>query len=96
MVASHDTLRGVYGVGVSDEALKALAAKGGLVGIHGSAHLIGPRYRKWMSEKPENAQHAGRTVFRMVGYMPSAPRTPGDRGEYIARFDEEFRARWRD
>ena len=96
VVASHDTLRGVYGFGISDETLKALAAKGGLVGIHGSAHLVGPRYRKWMSEKPENAQHAGATVGRMVGYMPSAPRPPGDRGEYIARFDEEFRQRWRD
>jgi membrane dipeptidase len=96
VVASHDTLRGVYGVGISDEALKALAAKGGLVGIHGSGHLISPRYRKWMSEKPENAQHAGRVVFRMVGYAPSAPRPPGDRGEYIAKFDEEFRQRWRE
>jgi membrane dipeptidase len=96
VVASHDTLRGVYGVGISDEALKSLAAKGGLVGIHGSGHLISPRYRKWMSEKPENAQHAGRAVFRMVGYAPSAPRPPGDRGEYIARFDEEFRQRWRE
>ena len=37
-----------------------------------------------------------RAVGRMVGYMPSAPRPPGDRGEYIARFDEEFRQRWRD
>ena len=92
VVASHDTLRGVYGFGISDEILKALAAKGGLVGIHGSAHLVGPRYRKWMAEKPENAQHAGAVVGRMVGYMPSAPRPPGDRGEYIARFDEEFRA----
>ena len=96
VVASHDTLRGVYGFGISDDVLKALAAKGGLVGIHGSAHLVGPRYRKWMAEKPENAQHAGATVGRMVGYMPSAPRAPGDRGEYIARFDEEFRQRWRD
>ena len=32
----------------------------------------------------------------MVGYMPSAPRAPGDRGEYIAGFDQEFRQRWRD
>jgi membrane dipeptidase len=28
VVASHDTLRGVYGFGISDEILKALAAKG--------------------------------------------------------------------
>jgi len=96
VVASHDTLRGVYGIGISDEMLKALAAKGGLVGIHGSGHLISPRYRKWMSEKPENAQHAGRSVFRMVGFVPSAQRLPGDHGEYAARFDEEFRQRWRD
>lgn len=96
VVASHDTLRGVYGIGISDEMLKALAAKGGLVGIHGSGHLISPRYRKWMSEKPENAQHAGRSVFRMVGFVPSAQRPPGDHGEYAARFDEEFRQRWRE
>jgi membrane dipeptidase len=96
VVASHDTLRGVYGIGISDEMLKALAAKGGLVGIHGSGHLISPRYRKWMSEKPENAQHAGRSVFRMVGFVPSAQRLPGDHGEYAARFDEEFRQRWRE
>ena len=86
----------VAGVGLSDEMLKALAAKGGLVGIHGGAAVVGPRYRKWMAEKPENAQHAGARGRRMVGYMPSVPRTPGDHGEYIARFDHEFRQRWRD
>ena len=32
----------------------------------------------------------------MVGYMPSVTRTPGDHGEYIAKFDEEFRQRWRE
>jgi len=37
VVASHDTLRAVAGVGLSDEVLKALAAKGGLLGIHGGA-----------------------------------------------------------
>ena len=49
-----------------------------------------------MGEKPDNAQHAGRAVNRMVGYMPSVTRTPGDHGEYIVRFDEEFRQRWRE
>ena len=28
--------------------------------------------------------------------MPSVTRTPGDHGEYIAKFDEEFRQRWRE
>jgi len=96
VVASHEGIRAVAGVGLSDEMLKALAAKGGLVGIHGAAAVVGPRYRKWMGEKPDNAQHAGRAVNRMVGYMPSVTRTPGDHGEYIAKFDEEFRQRWRE
>jgi membrane dipeptidase len=96
VIASHDAIRAVAGAGLSDDMLKALAAKGGMVGIHGAAALVGKRYRKWMGEKPENAQHAGRAVGRMVGYQPSVPRTPGDRGEYIARFDQEFRERWRE
>jgi membrane dipeptidase len=96
VVASHEGIRAVAGVGLSDEMLKVLAAKGGLVGIHGAAAVVGPRYRKWMGEKPDNAQHAGRAVNRMVGYMPSVTRTPGDHGEYIAKFDEEFRQRWRE
>ena len=96
VVASHEGIRAVAGVGLSDEMLKVLAAKGGLVGIHGAAAVVGPRYRKWMGEKPDNAQHAGRAVNRMVGYMPSVTRTPGDHGEYIAKFDDEFRQRWRE
>lgn len=95
VVASHDTLKAVAGVGLSDEVLKALAAKGGLVGIHGGAAVIGRRYRAWMAEKPENAASAGRAVLGMVGYQPPFPRTPGDHGEYIARMDQETRERWR-
>ena len=96
VVASHEGIRAVAGVGISDEMLKALAAKGGMVGIHGGAAVVGQKYRVWMGQKPENAQHAGRAVNRMVGYMPNFTRTPGDRGEYIAKFDEEFRARWKE
>jgi len=95
VVASHDAIRAVAGAGLSDQVLKALAAKGGMVGIHGAAALVGKKYRAWMGQKPENAQHAGGAVGRMVGYQPSAPRPPGDRGEYIARMDEGFRERWR-
>jgi membrane dipeptidase len=96
VVASHEGIRAVAGVGLSDEMLKLLAAKGGLVGIHGGAAVVGQRYRIWMGQKPENAQHAGRAVNRMVGYMPAFTRPPGDHGEYIAKFDEEFRARWKE
>jgi membrane dipeptidase len=96
VVASHEGIRAVAGVGLSDEMLKLLASKGGMVGIHGGAAVVGQRYRIWMGQKPENAQHAGRAVNRMVGYMPTFTRPPGDHGEYIAKFDEEFRARWKE
>jgi membrane dipeptidase len=95
VVASHDTLKAVSGVGLSDEVLKAMAAKGGLVGIHGAAAVVGKRYRKWLADNPDKAAAGGKSVFGMVGYQPSFPRAPGDHGEYIARFDEEFGERWR-
>jgi membrane dipeptidase len=95
VVASHDSLKAVSGVGLSDEVLKALAAKGGLVGIHGGASVVGKQYRKWMAEKPENAAHASSTVLGMVGHLPQFTRPPGDRGEFIARMDEESGKRWR-
>ena len=95
VVASHDAIRAVAGAGLSDDVLKALAAKGGIVGIHGAAALVGKRYRQWMGQKPENALHAGGAVGRMVGYQPAAPRPPGDRGEWIASMDEGFRQRWK-
>jgi membrane dipeptidase len=52
VVASHETIRAVSGVGLSDEVLKALAAKGGLVGIHGGAAVVGKRYCPRTPKKP--------------------------------------------
>jgi membrane dipeptidase len=95
VVASHDVIRAVSGVGLSDAVLKALAAKGGLVGIHGGAAVVSKRYRKWMAENPAGAANAARAVTAMVGFAPSAPRPPGDRGDYIAKMDEEFADRWK-
>jgi membrane dipeptidase len=95
VVASHDTLRAVSGVGLSDTVLKAVAAKGGLVGIHGGAAVVGKRYRKWMAEHPEKVAAAAKALPNMLGYQPDFPRLPGDHGEYIARFDKEFGEAWR-
>ncbi len=95
VVASHETLRAVSGVGISDEVLKALAAKGGLIGIGGAAAIVGKRYRKWMAENPEKAANGAKAAADMVGYQPSFARAPGDRGEFIARMDQESRERWR-
>ena len=84
------------GVGLSDEVLKALAAKGGLVGIHGGA----ARDRQALSqvdgrEAGEGAACRRKVLLAWSATSPRSPRPPGDRGEYIARFDEEFRQRWR-
>jgi membrane dipeptidase len=79
VVASHETLRAVSGVGISDEVLKALAAKGGLIGIGGAAAIVGKRYRKWMAENPEKAANGAKAAAEMVGYQPSFARAPGDR-----------------
>ena len=95
VVASHESIRSVSGVGISDEMLKALAAKGGLVGIHCSAAVIGKRYRKWMADHPDRVTAAVKALPNMLGYQPSFPRVPGDHGEYIARFDKEFGEAWR-
>jgi membrane dipeptidase len=74
--------------------IKALAAKGGLVGIHGAAAVVSKRYRKWMTDNPAGAANAGKAVFGMVGYQPSFTRAAGDHGEFIERMDKEFRERW--
>jgi len=96
VVASHDVIRAVSGVGLSDAVLKALAAKGGLVGIHGGAAVVSKRYRQWMQANPQGAANAARAVTAMVGFAPSMPRPPGDRGQYIEQMDEEFKQRWQE
>jgi membrane dipeptidase len=95
VVASHDTLAAVSGVGLSDRVLKALAAKGGLVGIHGGAAVISRRYRKWLADNPEKAAKSAGYSSAMVGFKPSMQRAAGDHGEYIERMDDEFRRVWR-
>jgi membrane dipeptidase len=95
VVASHEAIKAVSGVGISDDILKALARKGGIVGIHGAAMLVGKRYRNWTAEHREKAADAAKSTPNMVGYQPNFPRNPGDRGEYIERFDKEFGDIWR-
>jgi membrane dipeptidase len=95
VVASHETIRAVSGVGLSDEVLKAIAAKGGLVGIHGNAAVVSKRFRQWMVDHADKVKEANDKLPNMVGYQPSFPRAPGDHGEYIERFDKEFAEAWR-
>lgn len=96
VVASHETIKAVSGAGLSDDVVKALAAKGGLVGIHGGAAVVSKRYRQWMASNPDGAKNASKAVFGMLSYHPSVTRPPGDHGEFIARMDSEFREKWKE
>jgi membrane dipeptidase len=62
VVASHETVKAVSGAGLSDDVLKALANKGGVVGIHGAAAVVGKRYRQWMASNPAGAANSGKAV----------------------------------
>ena len=80
VVASHFALAAVSGSGgMSDALLKALAAKGGLIGIHGGAAAIGKQYKQWMAAYPEKAARLGAAVNDMVRYesilFSSCPRS---------------------
>ena len=95
VACSHVSIKAVSGVGMSDEVLKLLASKGGVVGIHGGAAVVGKRFRKWIAEHPEEMKKAAAALPNMLGYQPSRPRQAGDHGEYIELFDREFGAAWR-
>jgi membrane dipeptidase len=74
VVASHETLRAVSGVGISDEVLKALAAKAGLIGIGGAAAIVGKRYRKWMAENPEKAANGAKAAAGISAVLCTSTR----------------------
>lgn len=94
VVASHMGLAAVSGPGgLSDELLKAMAAKGGLVGIHGGAGAIGTRYRAWLAANPAKAARVASPVNDMVRWDSPWTRTARDHGEFGARLDAEIKAR---
>jgi membrane dipeptidase len=95
VVCSHITMKAVSGVGMSDETLKLLASKGGVVGIHGGSSVVSKRFRQWMADHPDEVKKANDALPPMLGYEPSQPRKPGDHGEYIEMFDKEFGDAWR-
>lgn len=88
VVASHHGLRH-FSTGprsLSDEALKAMAAKGGLVGIHSSAGLLSQKFTDWARTQPEPAR---------IDWLKEMTRSPDrDYGQYIAKLDAEMRANW--
>jgi membrane dipeptidase len=98
VVASHLTAAAVSGPGgLSDALIVKLAAKGGLLGVHGGSGSVGVRYKQWVAQNPQRAAQLSKAINDMVQYRPSFGRTPDDSnyGDFIARFDQESRERTR-
>jgi membrane dipeptidase len=96
VIASHVTAAAVSGAGgLSDDLIKALAAKGGVMGIHGGSGSVGVRYKQWVAQNPQRAAKLSAAINAMVQYRPSFPRSPDESnyGDFIARVDQESRER---
>ena len=99
VVASHVALAAVSGgpgpgTGLlSDQVLKALAAKGGMVGIIGAASAISPRYRAWMAGHPQEAASHAAAAAGLANFVSPMTPAPLSHGEFGAWLDESMRAR---
>lgn len=85
---SHQGLRHFVTAGrtMPDETLKALARKGGVLGLHASAAQISPTYSERMR---------GRTMPGNRPLPPIAPRSAeDDYGRYITELDAAVKTRW--
>jgi membrane dipeptidase len=99
VVASHVAAAAVSGAGgLSDEVIKALSAKGGVVGIHGASAIIGKRYRAWVAANPEKMAAVSAPFNKLVFSRPSFEHTSDSDnwGSYIEKFDAMTRANWRE
>jgi membrane dipeptidase len=87
VTSSHQGLRHFVDTArtMPDETLKALARKGGVLGLHSSGAQISPTYNAWLRGKrmPGN------------GPLPLLIRSPDeDYGTYLNRLDAAVRERW--
>ena len=92
VVASHVGVAAVGGVGMSDDLLRVLAAKGGMVGVIGVSTTLSARYRAWMAAHPDVAAAAAAPVEQMIEFRSSRPAPDRDHGEFGTWFDEQMRA----
>ena len=96
VVASHVAMEAVSGDGtpgelMSDEVLRALSAKGGMVGIIGVSTNLSKRYRDWARANPSKLHGGPAALQKMVGFdSPLIPRALMH-GEYGAWLDSEMR-----
>jgi membrane dipeptidase len=90
VVADHQGLRKFSDAPrtLSDEVLQALAAKGGLVGMHSSAGFLSQKYQEWSRGRPAQ-QGAQRPA------LPLLQSPTQDYGKYVAALDTRLRDNWK-
>lgn len=93
VVASHTGMKALVNnpANMPDDILRALAAKGGLVGIHANSVVISQRYWDWSRTRPPapGIQDTARAEFSLI-------RSPNqDYGEYIDALDKFNGNLWR-
>jgi membrane dipeptidase len=92
VVASHHGLRHLSNIqrNLSDEVLKALAAKGGVVGIHSSSNFLSQKYEDWTHTRPPAQSPAAGGRPEPLVLAPTK-----DYGRYITMLDARNRENWR-
>lgn len=97
VVASHVGLRALCNNpgNMPDDILRALAAKGGMVGIHASADLISQRYYDWARMHPVVPVNGITRNEIIYAELPLVRSPNQDYGQYIDALDSELGGRWR-
>ena len=88
VVASHHGLRQFanHTRTLSDAVLTAMAAKGGLIGIHSSGGFLSQEFLDWQTARSSAPE---------VDWLQDLIRSPSrDYGQYIATLDTEMRENW--
>ena len=103
VACSHVSMQAVSGAGISDEVLKALCAKGGMVGIIGTSSSLSRGYHEWLAEHPDKAKAWSTPIANMVEFKATLTPEPLMHGEFGRWLDSEMRTRhsnafqpWRD
>ena len=92
VIANHVGVQGLsdHPQNMTDRAIRALAAKGGVIGVHGHGAMLAQKYWDW---RQKHEVEIGATSWK--GRWETLTRPPGnDSGEYIAKVDAELTERW--
>jgi membrane dipeptidase len=97
VVASHVALRAICDNpgNISDDMLRALAAKGGMIGIHAGAENISQKYYDWTRTHPPVPVNGITRNEILFAELPLVRSSNHDFGDYIDAIDAELGGRWR-